>query len=267
MSEPLSSPQNPRVKRIVKLRSRRTRDQERAFLIEGYRELLRASECALPVAEIYYCPELYLGENEDALVNALTDRCGARATEVTRAVFEKMAYRDRPEGLLAVAPMPEWSLQQLNLKEDALIVIACAIEKPGNLGTILRTSDAVGADAVIVCDRCTDVFNPNVVRASIGTLFTVPVAEATSEEVFAWLQANGVRTVATSPDAQLDYTVADLTGRTAIVLGSEQYGLNDEWLARTDEQVMIPMRGRADSLNVAMATAVVLFEAHRQRRS
>jgi TrmH family RNA methyltransferase len=176
-----------------------------------------------------------------------------------------MAYRDRPEGLLAVAPRPSWKLDRIPLDGDPLLVVACEIEKPGNLGTILRSSDAVGAAGVIVCDRCTDVFNPNVVRASIGTLFTVPVVEETSGRVFPWLEKHGIRTVATSPEADLVYSEVDYRGPTAVVIGSEQYGLDSRWLRQTDLTVRIPMAGPVDSLNVAMATTVLLFEAVRQR--
>ena len=143
--------------------------------------------------------------------------------------------------------------------------MACAIEKPGNLGTILRCADAVGARGVIVCDGCTDIFNPNVVRASIGTLFTVPVVEGTSEDVLTWLREHRISTVATIPAAELSYTDAPLTGPLAVVLGSEQLGLDDRWRKETDLQIGIPMAGSADSLNVAMAATVVLFEALRQR--
>lgn len=265
MTEPLTSLQNPRVKRAVKLRDRRSREREGAFLIEGYRELRRAVDARLPMDELFTCPELYLGENEDRLLADARERCGAEITPVAKAVFEKMAYRDRPEGLLAVAPIPEWSLDRLADTDGGLYVVAVTIEKPGNLGTILRCADAVGADGVIVCDRCTDLFNPNVVRASIGTLFTVPAVEAVSDEVLRWLRERHVRTVATSPDAKIAYTDADLTGAVAIVLGSEQYGLDERWLAETEVQVQIPMAGAADSLNVAMATVVVLYEAMRQR--
>ncbi len=267
MADPLSSLQNPRVKRVVKLRDRRGREREGAFLVEGFRELTRAVECQLPLEELYYCPEFFLGENEPSLMAQAQADCGAEVTEVTPEVFRKMTYRDRPEGLLAVAPLPPWSLAEWTPQPKGLYVVACAIEKPGNLGTILRCADAVGVAGVIVCDRCTDLFNPNVVRASIGTLFTVPVVEATSAETHLWLRQQSIRTVATSPDATETYSRALLTGGIAIVLGSEQYGLDEFWLKETDQQVSIPMQGAADSLNVAMATTVLLFEAQRQRLS
>ena len=180
--------QNAGVKRVVRLRRRRARDRERAFLIEGYRELLRAVEAGLPLESVYHCPAFYLGSNEPALLDRACRECGAELVPTDDAVFAKLSYRDRPDGLLAVAPMPEWTLQRLPAPPaDPLYVVATAIEKPGNLGTLLRTADAVGAAALIVCDPVTDLFNPNVVRASVGTLFTVPAAQAGAEATRRWL--------------------------------------------------------------------------------
>ncbi len=265
MREVITSTKNERIKRVVKLRGRRRRDREGRFLIEGYRELDRAGRAALPMDELYICPELYLGENEPGLVERLQAQCGVRVTEVSAGVFAKIAYRDRPEGLLAVAPEPDWGIAQLASVDASLVVVAVSIEKPGNLGTILRTADAVGASAVIVCDQATDIFNPNVVRASLGTLFSLAVVEASSEETLNWLHERGVTTGSTSPDARTRYFDADLTKPVAIVVGSEQYGLTEAWLRATDLRVSIPMAGDIDSLNAAVATAVVLYEVVRQR--
>ena len=185
--------QNAGVKRVVRLRRRRARDRERAFLIEGYRELLRAVEAGLPLESVYHCHAFYLGSNEPALLDRACRECGAELVPTDDTVFAKLSYRDRPDGLLAVAPMPEWTLQRLPAPPaDPLYVVATAIEKPGNLGTLLRTADAVGATALIVCDPVTDLFNPNVVRASVGTLFTVPAAQAGAEATRRWLAARGV---------------------------------------------------------------------------
>ena len=259
--------QNAGVKRVVRLRRRRARDRERAFLIEGYRELLRAVEAGLPLESVYHCPAFYLGSNEQAVLDRACRECGAELVPTDDAVFAKLSYRDRPDGLLAVAPMPEWALQRLPAPPaDPLYVVATAIEKPGNLGTLLRTADAVGAAALIVCDPVTDLFNPNVVRASVGTLFTVPAAQADAEVTRRWLAARGVRTVVTTPAAERCYTDHDLTGAVAVVLGNEQFGLDEAWLRGADAAVSIPMLGRADSVNVAMAGAALLFEALRQRR-
>jgi len=266
--EPITSLQNPRVKQVVRLRDRRDRDREGLFLIEGYRELSRALAGLQPITEVYTCPEFYLGSNEPRLLEQLAERCGAAIQPVSSQVFRKISYRDRPDGLLALAPRPQWGLDQLGSIEGSvapLFLVAQSIEKPGNLGTLLRTADAAGVTGVVVVDRCTDLFNPNVVRASVGTLFTVPIAEATSAEAILWFQQNGIRLVATTPDSSFDYTATDLSGPLALVMGSEQYGLDDRWLEKTDLQVRIPMAGQADSLNVATATAIVLFEALRQR--
>ena len=269
MSEPISSLQNPRVKAAVKLRDRRDRDRDRRFRIEGYREVLRAVGSGLPLTELFFSPDHFLGENERSLIERAVTTCGAEAVEVTAPVFEKLSYRDRPDGLLATAPIPDRGLATLEerarLGEAPLLLVVQSIEKPGNLGTMLRTADAAGIDAVIVCDRCTDLWNPNVVRASVGTLFTVPVAEGGSEEVRRWLVDRGIRIVATTPDTEALHWEADLAGATAIVVGSEQYGLDLEWLDQADERIRIPMKGDADSLNAAISAAVVLFEALRQR--
>lgn len=263
----ITSLQNPRVKEVVKLARRSHRDDAGLLLVEGYRELKRALDNRWTPAELFYCPELYLGKNEPALVEQ-GRAAGATLYECTETVFQKMAYRDRPEGVLAVGPQVRHALGDLRIKSSLpLIVAAEAIEKPGNLGTILRSADAAGVDAVIVCDRCTDINNPNVVRASIGTVFALPVVEASSEEALEWFKKNGLQVVAASPHAEKEYTAADLTRGTAFIVGSEQYGLSERWMNGADAKVRIPMLGQADSLNVAAATTILLFEAVRQRRA
>ncbi len=262
----ITSSQNPRVKALVRLRDRRDRDREGKFLIEGYRELLRAAQAGYPITELYVCPPLFQGVNEPALIYRLRD-AGAQVIELAEGLFRKAAYRDRPEGLLGVAPQRRRRLDDLGLPAGGtpLLLVAEAIEKPGNLGTMLRSADAAGAAGLIVCDPCTDLFNPNVVRASTGTLFTVPVAEAAPDETLAWLRARGIRILAATPHARRRFTEVDLTGPVALVVGAEQYGLSERWLAACDLPVRIPMLGVADSLNVATATALLLFEAVRQR--
>lgn len=279
--EQISSLQNPRVKQLVKLRDRRPRDEAGVFMVEGYREIRRALEKAVALQELYYSPAWFLGENEPALIERAA-AAGARLFELTKETFAKVAYRERPDGLLAVAPQWRRTLADLDpivrrdvataksvgaeaQQRDPFILVVEAIEKPGNLGTILRSADAAGCDAVIVCDPVTDVFNPNVVRASTGVLFSVPLVVAESAAVLEWLHARGLRTIATTPSAEKLYTDADLRGPLAVVMGSEQYGLSEFWLKRCDQPVRIPMAGQADSLNVAMATIITLFEAVRQR--
>lgn len=252
------------MKHIVKLRRRPHRDAASLMLIEGFREIQRALYNAHPLTDLFFCPALFQGTNEPSLI----ERCrlsGANLLECTEAVFRKMAYRDRPEGLLALAPKIGTALEDVCLSPTALVLVAESIEKPGNLGTILRTADGAGADAVIVCDQRTDICNPNVVRASIGTLFCVPVVQASNEDAENWLRRAGLHICSTTPHATQLYTQADFRKGTAIVLGTEQYGLSPFWLERAGTQVRIPMRGQADSLNVAAAATILLYEAVRQR--
>lgn len=259
----LSSLQNPSVKEVVKLKNRKTRDETGLFLIEGYRELKRAIDSGVEIEKIFSCRELFLGENEEGLIQSSK----AERVSCSEPVFRKMSYRDRPDGLLAIAKQMRFSLTDFEeqMGKLPLLVVAEAIEKPGNLGSILRSSDGVGADGVIVCDRCTDIYNPNVVRASVGTLFTIPVIETSSEEAFDFLKRHGIQIVATSPAASQEFTKADLIGPTAIVMGTEQLGLSEFWLNSSDVKVSIPMKGTADSLNVATATTLMLYEVLRQR--
>lgn len=268
MTKPLliTSLQNPRVKAVVGLRQRSDRDERGEMIIEGYRELKRALDNKHLPKALFTCAELFMGTNEPALI----ERCrlaGAELFECTKPVFEKISYRDRPEGLLAIAPQVHWTLADLKLPEAPLLVVAEAIEKPGNLGTILRSADAAGVHAVIVCDRCTDINNPNVVRASTGTLFALPVVEAATDEVLAWLRKNKIQILAATPHTDFDYTAVDLKKGTALVVGTEQYGLSEKWMNEADLKVKIPMLGQADSLNVASATTILLYEAVRQRQS
>jgi len=262
--EKISSLQNPRIKQLVKLRDRRPRDEAGVFLVEGYREVRRALERKISLTELYFSPEWFLGENEPALIEQARD-AGAQIFELSKATFAKVAYRERPDGLLAVAPQWRRTLEELKLPAAPFLLVVEAIEKPGNLGTILRSADAAGCDAVIVCDPVTDIFNPNVVRASTGVLFSVPLVVAESASVHAWLKQKKIRIIATTPSAEALYTAADLRGPLAVIMGSEQYGLSEFWLKNSDLPVRIPMAGQADSLNVAMATIITLFEAVRQR--
>lgn len=262
--EKITSLQNPRIKQLVKLRDRRPRDEAGVFLIEGYREIRRALEKGVRPGEFYFCADWFLGENEPALI-AQAQAAGAQLFELTKEAFAKVAYRERPDGLLAVAPQWHRRLEDLALPAEPFLLVVESIEKPGNLGTILRSADAAGCHAVIVCDPVTDIFNPNVVRASTGVLFSVPVVVSDSPTVHAWLKEKGIRTAATTPHTTNLYTQTDLRGPLAVIMGSEQYGLSEFWMKNSDVLVRIPMAGQADSLNVAMATIITLFEAVRQR--
>lgn len=268
MNLQITSIQNPKVKQVLDLRDRKERDQTGLFLIEGYRELLRAAENRWEIQFLFICEELFLGSNEQALIQK-TASTGATIWSCSEKVFRKMSYRDRPDGLLAIAPQRKFALDALPFTQHhsfPFYVIAESIEKPGNLGTILRSSDAVGIDGLIVCDRCTDIYNPNVVRASVGTLFSVPTIETTGEEALSWLRSRGIMILAATPKADKEFTKVDLNQPIAIAVGTEQLGLSEKWMLQADLQVRIPMNGAADSLNVAMATTLLLYEVYRQRQ-
>lgn len=261
----ITSPSNPKIKHVVKLRNRRERDLSGEMIVEGYRECVRALDCGYVPRAIFHCPEMYLkNENEAALV----ERCvslGADAYTCSKICFEKIAYKERPDGLLMIGPHVAVKLKDLSLPENALVIVTEGVEKPGNLGTILRSADAAGAAAVIVCDRVTDVHNPNVVRASTGALFSVPVAEASSEEAIEFLKKHSFSILAASPHAEKLHFEADLTGPVAVALGAEQYGLTAKWMDGANLRVRIPMLGLSDSLNVSAAATILVHEAVRQR--
>ncbi|MDD5727259.1 MAG: RNA methyltransferase [Victivallales bacterium] len=261
----ISSNKNPAVKHACALRERRSREKEQLTLLEGYRELLRGSEYGMKITEVFFCREMFLGENEFSLLETLAV-AGVRVMEVDPPLMMKMTYRDRPEGLLAVAAMRRHELSGLAHKPDSLYIIAEAVEKPGNLGSILRSADAAGADGLIICNKCTDIYNPNVIRASTGAVFSVPLAEAETAEAIAWLKQNKIKTLAATPHTDRIYTDVDMTGSLAIVVGTEQHGLSPQWLDNADFGVRIPMLGKIDSLNVAAAATILLYEAARQRQ-
>ena len=260
----ITSVKNPKIKRVCALRERRERDREGLTVLEGYRELSRSMDAGIQLTECYHCPELYLGEHEGELI-ARAAAQGAEIYETTADALVKMAYRDRPEGLIALARMRHKGLDEMPALSNGLYLVAETIEKPGNLGSMLRSADAVGATGVIICNRRTDVFNPNVIRASTGALFSVPLAEAENEEALAWLREHGIRTLAATPNTENIYTDVDMTQSIAIVVGTEQTGLTELWMKHSDLPVRIPMLGKIDSLNVATATTILLYEAARQR--
>ena len=261
----ITSLTNPKIKHAIRLRQRSHRDEAGQMLVEGYRECLRALDHAYPPQMLFYCEELYLKNLNEPTIVQRCRQLGAEIYACTAAVFTKLAYRDRPEGLLMIGPHLTHSLSALHLPENALVVVAESIEKPGNLGTILRCADAAGVHAVIVCDHCTDIHNPNVVRASTGTIFSVPVIEADTAATIAFLRAHGFYILATTPHTDKLHTDVNLTGNVAIAVGTEQHGLSEVWMQAADLRVRIPMFGLADSLNVSSATTILLFEAVRQR--
>lgn len=264
----ITSMQNPKVKMALGLRDRRDRDKSGLFLIEGFREITRALQGNVLIEQVFFSEPLFLGHNEPALLDQLQKK-GAVLFSCKETVFEKISYRDRPDGLVVIARQMNVSFENFCLgfsSKNPFLLVAEGIEKPGNLGTILRSCDAVGVDAAIVCDRCTDLFNPNVVRASVGTLFTQPVIEAKGQELLAWCKKNKILIVAATPQAEKEFTETDLSGPIAILVGTEQLGLSKLWMESADIQVSIPMKGAADSLNVATATTLLLYEVLRQRK-
>lgn len=261
----ITSLQNDRIKNVVKLRNRRDRDKQQSMLIEGYRSLLRASNNHITVSEFFFCPDYFMGGNEYKLIDLYKER-GAKIIEVSKNVFQKMSYRDRPEGLLGVAPYFSKTLNDLELSDPPFLVVAQSIEKPGNLGTIIRSTDGTGADGLILCDRCTDLFNPNVITASTGICFALPIVETSTEDCLKYLKDNNIAILSATPHADVYYTDVDMTQPTAVIVGAEQYGLTDEWMKESTINVKIPMLGQADSLNVATATTLLLYEALRQRQ-
>lgn len=259
---PITSAGNPKVKELVKLRGRRRRDESGMFIIEGTREVERALGSGIAIEEVFWNRDL-AGTPTEALISRIAD---VSVFELSEAAYRKASYRDHPDGILAVARQFPTDLAALELATTPLVLVAEAIEKPGNLGTMLRTADAVGADAVIAADAGTDPFNPNVVRASMGSLFTVPVAVSGGTEVIAWLSDHGLAVYGAAPDSDVDFWDTDLSSASAVVVGSEQAGLSEPWLEAATARVRIPMAGAADSLNAAVAAALLLYEAVRQRR-
>ena len=262
----LSSPQNPRIKTAIKLRKSKVRQETGLTLVEGYREILRATESDWTFNELYICPELYLDEGAPKLISTIRAN-GTPVFQCSESAFRKMSYRDTPDGLIALSPLVGKTLAELELPENPLLLIAENLEKPGNLGTILRTADATGVDAIIVCDHKTDINNPNVIRASIGTLFFIPIAEASTEKTLRWLKELNIQSLAAVPDADKEYTEVDMCGGTAIVVGAEDEGLTPAWIDGAHQKIGIPMLGKNDSLNVSTAASILLYEAVRQRRA
>lgn len=259
----ITSLQNPRIKHAIKLKERHHRDKEKRTVLEGFRAISRAMESNITIEECFYCPSMF-PETDNQILSKIAQNNG-ELVEVSPAVLKKMTYRDRPEGLIAIASVFELCLDAIPVKKDGFYLVVESIEKPGNLGAILRSADATGTTGLIVCDKCTDIYNPNVITASTGTVFSVPIAECSSECTIQWLRKHKIRTIAASPHSKTLYTDVDMTGAIAIIVGSEQEGLSKSWLKNTDIQAQIPMLGIADSLNVSAAATILLYEAARRR--
>ena len=262
----LTSLKSPRVKEVVRLRKRRERDKSRLMLIEGRRELEEALRNGAELKTLYVCESLFDGRGQKDIVSNAQQQ-SVEIVTVSEPIACKMAYRDNPEGLLAIAPQPVKGLEDIPLGKTPFVAILEGIEKPGNLGAVLRAADGAGAHGLLLCDCATDIYNPNTIRASLGTFFTMPFTQASSSEALRWCRQEGLQTVAATPSADLVYTQADLSGPCAVVVGSEDRGLSQLWLDEADIKVRIPMKGRADSLNAAVSTAILLYEAMRQREA
>lgn len=258
---PISSATNPRLKALRRLRRRGSAD---AFLAEGYRQLAHALDAEAEVRELYSAPALHLGAAEAAIVAEAALR-GVEVVELGAAAFRSVAGPARPDGLLGVIGRWSTDLARLRLGPDPLVVVAEAVERPGNLGTIVRSACAAGAQALVACDGRVSLFHPETVQGAVGAIFHMPVATAPTPDAVAWLRRLGIRIVVAAPQARTPHWRAHLTGAVAVVVGNERSGLSERWLDASDAAVSIPMGAGADSLNVAVAAGVVLFEAVRQR--
>jgi TrmH family RNA methyltransferase len=260
----LTSLANPKVKAATALRERRERDRTGLTLLDGAREVRRAIDAGTELTEVYVCEALLAGADARTVLDRL--RGGAIPVQPTsEPVFAKLAFGARSEGLVAIARIPSLELSGLALPADPLVAVVEGVEKPGNLGAVLRSADGAAVDAVVAASPRTDLFNPNVIRASAGTIFTVPLAAAPTVDVLAWLRERGLRIVAARVDAERRYTDLDLTGPLALVVGAEADGLGESWSAPDVTAVHLPMLGVADSLNVSVSAAILFYEARRQR--
>ena len=261
MTEKITSTQNPKIKRLQALQQKSSeRRQSGLFVVEGRRELMHCIETGFTIDTVFWCPDVEGGT--EPLPSWPSD---TRLYEVSKEVYEKVAYRGSTEGVIAEVRTRQLTLEELQLPERPLIVVVERVEKPGNLGAILRSADAAGVDAVIVCDPLTDLYNPNLVRSSVGAVFSVPCVACSSEACITFLKAHGIQILtAQLQDSELYYDT-DMRRATAIVMGTEATGLTDAWRQAADAHIRIPMLGRVDSLNVSVSAAVLMYEAVRQR--
>jgi len=267
----ISSLQNELVKRVVRLRDRRDRQREGVFVIEGEKEFLCATANGIAIETVLYCGELLGGNERLKTAEGVEGYAGelgggAKAVAVSERVYEKIAYRETVGGLVAVARTPVRDIKDAALSDRPFVVVVEGVEKPGNLGALLRTADGAGVEAVIVCGEAVELYNPNVVRSSVGAVFAVACFACSSDEARAWLRGRGIGVVVATPGAKDRYTEIDYTGPVALVLGSEHEGVDAGWLGAEAVQVRIPMAGQMDSLNVAASGAVLMYEVARQRR-
>ncbi len=261
MQKTITSVQNPYIKKLLSLQEKsRERRKQGIFLIEGRKEISLAKPGGYYFKEVLYCPDIFPELELDQLIGGETPR-----TVVSKEVYQKLAYRNSTEGVLVVATSRDHSLNALHLPKNPLILVAEAPEKPGNLGAMLRTADAAAVDAVIIANPRTDLYNPNIIRSSLGTVFTHQIATDSTENVIAYLQQNQCRIFAASLEASISYLNVDFQGASAIVVGTENSGLTKAWLEASSQNIVIPMQGAIDSMNVSVSAAILIFEAVRQR--
>lgn len=260
----ITSLQNPRIKSLVRLRDGSHRRRQQRFLIEGKRELERAIRSGWALEAVYFSEEHFRDESDYALLDLIA-QSATEAVQLEAEVFRKAAYREHPDGWLATAPMRTTSLEQLQLSACPLLLVLEGVEKPGNLGAVIRSANAAGADAVIVSNPVTDIYNPNAIRASQGAFFDLPVVETDNSSLISWLREKGIAALVGTPHAEALVWQADLKGPVAWIMGTEHDGVSKDWLQPPHKAVRLPMKGITDSLNVSTAAAVMLFETVRQR--
>lgn len=261
----ITSAANPRVKALVALRRRRVREDQGHTVVDGVAECGLAMDAGAFPETLFHCPELFPADGGHRELVARARAAGTPTVRLSREAFERASYREGPDGILALLPSPGTTLDQLPVTAEPFLLVCEQIEKPGNLGAMLRTAEAAGVDAVIAVDPVTDWSNPNVVRASKGTVFSVPVTTTTLAELTPWLGAHGIPLIATTPDTDLLHTDVSYAGPVAIAVGAESVGLTRAALAAARHRVRIPMAGHVNSLNAATAAAIVVYEAVRQR--
>ena len=264
--EKITSLQNSLIKKAQALREASERREQGMTVIDGAREIMRAVKAGIVLDKIFFVNDQQESGNECVRSVLKLSSGKVELVEVSDKVMEKLAYGQRHEGILALARTPLLALKDLKLSDQPLVVVLESLEKPGNLGAVLRTCDGAGVEAVLVCDSKTDIYNPNVIRSSTGIVFSLPVVGAKSEEIVAFLRSRKIMICASTPAAQQVYAQVIFKGAWAIVLGSESEGLSDFWLKAADTTVKIPMKGLADSLNVSTSAAIILYEALRQRQ-
>ena len=263
----ITSDRNPKFRNLLLLQEKsRERRAQGLFVVEGRREVEHCIEAGFTVRTLFVCPEILELSAEEGVASKIASADNTLVVEIPEQLYRKAAYRESTEGILAEVEYKSLKLEDLALPENPLVMVLEAVEKPGNLGAVLRSADAAGADAVLVCDPLTDLYNPNLIRASLGSVFTVPVVACTSAEAIAFLKARGIRILTAQLQDSSLYYDADMTCGTALVMGTESTGLTQQWREAADAHIRIPMLGRLDSLNVSVSAAILLFEAVRQRQ-